>query len=286
VFASSTPEDTEAQLRALLLTADVTTGCRINGARCEFGTVYAAPSKSDRASIAALVAVGTKTLEQCAKQPDQDGCIIARRRFTYARGTTLRFEMRLDLDCQGKACDAYNTCSKGSCGSSEVRCEGTACDVSPDAGVAPVPFSDAGSSDTGVADDAGQHEGGPTDSGADSALSPSCPASSRCRQMDMSFRACAGNEVCCVNPYGAPGPPGCVSMASPCAFKGCCSGDARCGAGLQCCIVTGGSACVAEGTCPIETRPCDSTSDCGDPAYECIGRPPLFGFFGNCTKVR
>jgi hypothetical protein len=280
VFVSDSAEQTEVQLRSLQLAADTVSTCVKQGDRCTFGTLYIAPGTTDRGYVTAVVALGTKTLEQCAKAPEQRGCIVARRRFTYQAKSTLQVEMQLDLDCQGIACDAFNTCNAGVCTTSELRCTGANCTLAADAG-API----ASANDAGLPRDT---RGTLPEAGA---VGP-CPLKQSCRLRGSgdgggadSFK-CFELQQCCLPPPGtSTSPTGRCATSCLVEAYGCCSASVACGAPYECCLRGAESTCVAIGTCDANNLGCTTSAECRKPAPNCTPGAPAdaFGYPGSCT---
>ena len=163
ITVGADPSATEARVREQYVTA-TTSAC--DPATRTIGTLVLTPGDSDSASVVVVVAYDQVAASSC-KPPAYQGCIVARRRFTFASHTHLTMPITLDPDCKDVPCDAFSTCRTGVCFDSNVACSGDACNepgatpdggtseagvVVPDAGV-DAPTDGDGASDSGTAAD-------------------------------------------------------------------------------------------------------------------------------------
>lgn len=141
------------------------------------GSLVVTPG-GDRASVMIIGAPEGKQLSTCMP-PLYRGCIVARRAFSFIDATTLKIPVSLDIECRDVPCDAFTTCKKGFCYSSELECSDSDCRLKgelPDGGVdkeaavlvdgSPDPMRDAATDGSGTD---GSVESG-TDSGIDSGI--------------------------------------------------------------------------------------------------------------------
>jgi hypothetical protein len=286
-------------------------GCTVSGDRCTFGTLAFAPAGGSKAAITAVLALRGKSVDECAAEPNQKGCIIARRRFSYERGQTAEIEVQLDLDCDGVACSVYSTCKSGTCQDSctGANCEpplpidaavppqdGQASDVGGDGPSSDSGFIDAGADgtvqDTGAADtgtdagDSGVSDTGPDarDAAPDAPGGGMCPALTNCGPPAVQGSNCSriglvcrGSVPNCAAERDGAGPP-----------ELCCTAAALCPAGTVCCIddrdfINQGnrSICALPANCPAMTRLCQQDLDC-EPGYLC--QPNVTASFYGHTK--
>lgn len=118
----------------------------------EMGDLVVVPRKDRSASVRvrAVLAI-TKQATACTVA-EPDGCIFARREFSFVRGRSLEVPVVLHAACIGVPCDEESTCNAlGRCVSARLdaaSCAGGACDVEgegpPPVGGAPVASSDGG----------------------------------------------------------------------------------------------------------------------------------------------
>lgn len=232
------------------------------------GTLTLTPGGESGGTVVATLALRGKRPEDCLRDPAVTGCITARRRFAFLDHTPLAIEISLDLDCEGKACDAFTTCSRGSCVDARVECEASGTCSEPghslDGGLLP---------DAPAIPDAGPIPLPDGSGPLDGATPDLCPARSTCR----SGAGCATAELCCLftgagsTCSGSDGGNG-----GACVVKGCCAADAPCPAGFECCAEAGQTTCVA-GTACLAPRPCATGADCraGEVCSPLLGAPPL-----------
>ncbi len=217
------------------------------------GTLTLTPGGESGGTVVAVLALRGKRPEDCLRDPSVAGCITSRRRFAFLDHTPLALEISLDLDCEGKVCDAFTTCSRGSCVDARVECEsnGTCSEPGrtldggllpdapaiPDAGPLPLP-------DTGV-----QLDAGPIPTAA-------CPAQQACR----GGLGCLAPSQCCL--FSGNGTScGLPAASVSCGVTGCCASDAPCPTSDECCLRGGATVCVVKGTCN-DARPCGTSADC------------------------
>jgi hypothetical protein len=279
IVTGSVASDTEARAREGSLVA-TQTGC---GTGESMGTLVLARDSNDRGSILAVLALRGKSPDSCLRNPSQMDCITARRRFAYVKQTPLTMPILLSLDCAGVACDAFSTCSRGTCKDSEVRCEdnGT-CPTEPGADGG-APTDDAGSAD---AHGGGDANAGDASDGGTVIPSSSCPARPACVGM---LGPCKANEFCCLfRPTPSP-TISCVqepvdTNSGTCVTYGCCASDAPCKApNEECCLDTiqKKTTCVAKNSCAFgNPRPCKIAADCRS-GEACSGRGQPLSVTGN-----
>lgn len=116
------PADTEEKVRSKFPNAQ-TTDC--DGATSRIGTLVVTPSEDDRASVIVVTSYGKRGDPTECQPPDYRDCIVARRQFTFTKHRRLSLPITIDPTCVNVPCDAFSTCRKGSCFSSEAEtCEG------------------------------------------------------------------------------------------------------------------------------------------------------------------
>jgi len=94
--------------------------CQADGS---LGTIFLAPG-SDRGVVLVRAGVGARRAVDCAP-PGYEGCIVARRRFSYVDHTTLKLTVQLNQDCLNVPCGTFSTCVTGKCIESLVSsCDG------------------------------------------------------------------------------------------------------------------------------------------------------------------
>jgi hypothetical protein len=225
------------------------------------GTLTLTPgTNATGGSFVAVLSLRGKRPEACLADPATPGCITARRQFAFLTHTPLALRVALDLDCEGKACDAFTTCNRGSCVDARVDCK--------DTGECTEPVRDGGPlTPTDAAQDAGER-----DASREGAVPlDECPAQTRCRR----GAGCTAPEECCLymsfgDVCGRKG----TSMA--CAIAGCCAPDAPCPAGYECCFGDAETRCVPKNTCLAGSRPCSEDRDCRtDERCGSVSGPPL-----------
>jgi hypothetical protein len=249
-------------VRGRVAAGELTATQRGCGNRPLIGTLTLTPAADSGGTVVGVLALRGKRPEECLRDPASTGCITARRRFVFLKRTSLGMNIDLDLDCEGKACDAFTTCSRGTCVDARVDCtENGTC-------------GEPGLTPNGNAGDGG----GPVDARVDGPpLAAACPAQAVCRGGD-GGRGCTLPEQCCLfsafgNLCGVPG------SSSQCASAGCCASDAPCPTGLECCYEGSATRCAVKGTC-LGSRPCETVADCrtgeGCGNSATAGGPPLY----------
>jgi uncharacterized membrane protein YgcG len=143
VVTGSLASETEARAKEGSLVA-TREGCTPGDS--SMGTLVLARDSNDRGSLVAVLALRGKSPDSCLLDPKQLDCITARRRFAYISHTPLTMSVTLSLDCAGVACDAFSTCSLGTCKDSEVRCNDGSC-IEPGADGGQPSSGDAGQLD-------------------------------------------------------------------------------------------------------------------------------------------
>jgi hypothetical protein len=97
----------------------------------DIGTLVVTPGQMTGA-VVVIGAVG-KSATDCV-DGHYDGCIIARRSFSFVRHTPLRIPIELDVDCENVPCDSTSTCVHGHCKSAVVDCSSGTCIDKADGG--------------------------------------------------------------------------------------------------------------------------------------------------------
>lgn len=216
----------------------------------DIGTLVVTPSEPQTGAVTVVVGWAKDPVE--CTPPMFEGCIVARRRFSFIESTPLVVPIVIDPNCKDVPCDAFSTCSRGLCFDSKVECEGSSCTepgeqrdgapADPDSAVipdAPQPPRDSGA-----------------DADADGGDAPVCVNNVlRCTDGAM----CAPGEVCCGIGPGA----SCTQPANcPTAFRLCCTA----------------ADCASSGTCssdpsnqtprpPAQCLPFDAGVDAGTSAF-------------------
>lgn len=228
------------------------------------GTLTLTPGGESGGTVVATLALRGKRPEDCLRDPAAAGCITSRRRFAFLEHTALSIELSLDLDCEGKACDAFTTCSRGSCVDARVECEANGACSEPghrlDGGLLP---------DAPTVPDAGTDASVPLDA---SSLEL-CPTRKTCRN----GLGCPSTDLCCLfTDFGAT----CSGTGGvgACAARGCCAADAPCPTGFECCAESGQTTCVPGKAC-TGLRPCATGTECraGEVCTTLVGAPALSG---------
>jgi hypothetical protein len=243
----------------IALHAVTTTTTQCDAATGEIGTLVVTPS-GDSGAVTVVVGYARNPID-CVP-PLFEGCIVARRRFTFIESRPLQIPIVIDPDCKNVPCDALSTCSRGVCFDAEVDCAGGECekpgeqlDGAPDDDAAVVPDAPQPARD-GAPDaptDGPVPEGGP-----DAGDAPYC----------------MGTTLMC-RPYssGAPTTPP-YQVCTECCDRAGQAG--RCGGGPPC--YTGGYVryCCLDGDCGLG-RTC-----LADPEAPGSGPPPP-GTVGRCS---
>ena len=222
ITVGADPSATEARVREQYVTA-TTSAC--DPATRTIGTLVLTPGDSDSASVVVVVAYDQVAASSC-KPPAYQGCIVARRRFTFASHTHLTMPITIDPDCKDVPCDAFSTCRTGVCFDSNVACSGDACN---EPGATP----DGGTSEAGVVvPDAGvdaptDGDGAITDGARDGATD-------------------SGTAADCVLPSDTL----------------VCGGLACTGSAVSCCGTTSANAACNSPSCAGTTRYCCHSTDC------------------------
>ena len=265
------PEATEKKVASY-----ITTSTR----QCDHGlvgTLVVTPG-GDRAAI---VVVAQLTDEQCTP-PDYKGCIVGRRSFNFIDHVALDIPIDLDLDCANKPCDKDNTCKKGLCVESSLRCEddgtctgegmasdsdGGPLDASIDATLPNDAGIDTGTDATIPVADARLDAMGNADSGA--GCGPGTPPNTCCNTKAFGkcgSGSCGGTQFCC-HPYAEGGivdTSMCLNNGDYCPGAAACCNGTDCG-GDQCCVSDlFSSALSTRISCFLSGMPCrDQSMDTG-----------------------
>ncbi len=201
------PSATESRVSDEYVTA-ATAAC--DPATRAIGTLVITPGDSDSASVVVVVAYDQRAASAC-KPPAYKGCIVARRRFTFAAHTRLAMPITIDPDCKDVPCDAFSTCRTGVCFDSSVSCSGDACNepgATPDGGTSeagvvtpdasfdgPVPDGALDGALDGASD--GASDGaldGATDGAAESGVDASIGTAADCNYLDGDSLVCGGGK--------------------------------------------------------------------------------------------
>lgn len=247
----------------------------------EVGTLVVTPS----GNAGAVMVLASYTDAKCIG-PKYEGCIVARRRFSFIENVPLRVPITLEASCKDVPCNALSSCRSGVCVTSETDCssDGT-CEaisepvIAPDGGTVAPPLDatiDAPVNDTGIPPtDSGTDAPIVADSGPDVLVGPSfpdsgnnCPASAAgpdCFDMPGLVCCAQGQAFLCIQDGGCTGGP---------AFP--CTGREHCGAGFCCApqiAVPMGptSSCFIDPTCGDSgVVLCNGEADC-PPGRTCDG---------------
>lgn len=261
------PRATEEEVTSGFVSAK-TNAC--DGATNKIGTLIITPSDSGKAAVIVVVGYKGKDPTTC-RSPLYEGCIVARRRFVFAEHTRLRMPINIDPDCANVPCDAFSTCNRGTCVSSETKCSDSECETPgtlPDGGLDegsivldanPAPPDAPASTDGGLEDGSG----GDGDAG-------------------LNGSSCNGTNLLCGNTGGT-----CIGPSSCC--SGVCGPQNSCAPNTQLCCMSGttpecpathrcersasAQASGTPGVCvPTTTNPpsCNATDDvvCGQPCVQ------------------
>lgn len=248
------PSQTESRVRESYVHASTKQCDEVTRA---IGTLVVTPGDDgDRASVVVVVAYDPKISgPEACQPPGYDGCIVARRRFNFAKHKRLTMPITIDPECKDRACDAFSTCRQGFCFSSEVDTSapsggggGAGGQIlepgeTPDGGTNPdaaVPVTDGGDIDP------------PPDSGSDGSTDAGGTDSST-DAGGYSTPFCSGTTLYCNMSSGSP---------STCALSD---------GGRNACCATGGPTPMCTPACVAPDRYCCSSADCGD--NECCGLP-------------
>ena len=231
ITVGTDPSATEARVREQYVTA-TTSAC--DPATRTIGTLVLTPGDSDSASVVVVVAYDQVAASSC-KPPAYQGCIVARRRFTFASHTHLKMTITIDPDCKDVPCDAFSTCRTGVCFDSNVACSGDACN---EPGATP----DGGTSEAGVVvPDAGVDA--PTDGAGDGAITDGAITDGA----SLDGATDSGTAADCVLP----------SDTLVCGGGLACTGSA-----VSCCGTTSANATCNLAPCAGTTRYCCRSTDC------------------------
>lgn len=239
------------------------------------GTLVVTPGESGRGAVVVVVGVDGRSAKSCVP-PRYEGCIVARRRFSFSESTSLRMPITIDRACIDVSCDPSSTCRAGACFVSEVApdaCPNGVCDE-------PGELPNGGTSDASVVPDTGtQGDGGapppppnpPSDGGlpatdAGEDIGPGdplyCdPINIRCYQETTEKLTACASGSCCDLTTDEPGPPNDFARCSALA----CAGSTR-------------TYCCTDDDCP-QARPCvqrvgNKAGRCAPEGFGCIyGRP-------------
>lgn len=243
------------------------------------GTLIVTPGDTGRGAVVVVVGYRGATPESC-KPPKYDGCIVARRRFSFAEHTSLEMPITIDPDCAGVECPVDATCRAGACFGSEVavgeRCPGGVCeqpgeppkgvillDGAPPDARPPVPVGDSGvpigSNDAGTIINGGSgppagHTGPWCNPLSNNLWCPTAPAGAGHVQ-------CGDGTRCCELPSGDVS---CTSVQAACGTRPryCCE-DADCGGGV---CTRANQEPGTVGRCQVGSLTCDGAQiRCPDP---------------------
>ena len=135
LVVSGDPASAEARVQQGFYAAQ-TTACDANR---WIGSLVVTPG-DDRAAVIVIAPPAGASISQC-QPPKYAGCIVARRAFSFISHVGLKIPISLDVECKDVPCDAFSTCRKGSCYSSETSCDDTGTCLGagelPDGGLSP-----------------------------------------------------------------------------------------------------------------------------------------------------
>jgi hypothetical protein len=249
------PFDTERRLETGFVSAKTTSCDDTTG---DIGTLVVTPSDKGKGSVIVVVGYKGKDPATC-RPPLYTDCIVARRFFAFADHTRLVMPITIDPDCANVPCDAFSTCSKGTCFSSDTSCSGAGCEIPgelPDGGVDEASVVDPDASGFGDGSLPPEKDGGPTvDGGSDSG-----PTGTYCQA--------SNTLVCSGTPCTPTGPACCVNNGGTCALdcpqppsnRYCCT-TADCAADQHC----DRGASPSPGACVSNQPPIDSGAEGGTP---------------------
>lgn len=256
ITVGALPEVTEQRVFDGYVTAK-TNDCDVG--TNDIGTLVITPSDGERAAVVIVVGYGVDPTT--CRPPKYKGCIVARRRFAFAKHRRLVMPITIDPDCADVPCDAFSTCNKGQCYDSETDCSNGGCERPgelPDGAVdeASIHVPDASQFDGGPsAIDGGDGGDGstPTDGGNDG----SNPIDSGPQTYCQSGVTLICSNVQCQNPTPqcCPNPPGAAGCRMTCDApedRLCCT-NADCPASYHC---NGGN----PGTCVSDITPDDAST--------------------------
>lgn len=309
-----------AAVEARVASGDITTKtATCDSSAQRIGTLVVTPGESGRGAVVVVVGYRGTSPDTC-KPPKYDGCIVARRRFTFADHTSLRMPITIDPACASVDCGLDQTCRDGACFTSEIAidaCAGGVCDQpggrtgeTPDeAGTLPP----APPPDSGIKVGEGPPVGTPlpwcspvnalwcNDDANAAAQCPICcergPARGRCAVSTNECTSaqsycCQGsdcaNGVCVLpvdGPSGAPGrcSEGGVTCGSPPDSEIRC--PVPCGAGEACCgTAPGSAACASIDKCG-SFRFCCSDADCDGVPGSCVDQNSGGFIFRACVAA-
>jgi hypothetical protein len=255
----------EETMGSSYLTAEVTSCDGPN----RVGTLVVTPETGTGAIVVAASYSGVR-----CQPPKYEGCIVARRRFSFVEHTKLTLPITLEASCRDVPCNTFSSCRSGTCTNADSDCSNGDTCVSPAEPIIgndgkPIP------PDAGDVVDGGNDGGAPTDAGGDAndggsvttggnACPPAPPAASSSGGF-VPGPDCHPNGCCGYMFFScATVATGTCTMGAP-VFS--CTGRKHCGAGY-CCGRTGApsvatcmgdpTGCNLAGYVPV----CNNDGDC------------------------
>jgi hypothetical protein len=219
IAVGRTAEVAEEVMGSAFVTTEVTS--------CESATRVGTLVITPETNTGAIVVAASYTEQRCVP-PRYDGCVVARRRFTFVEHTKLTLPVTLEASCRNVPCGTFSSCRSGTCTDSDTAC---AADGACRSGAEPVFGPDGGdpNGDSGVPTDSDAGDGGSQTVGGNA-----CPPAATIGSpgpftpgMDCHPGGCCGYMFfSCV-----PQPSGTCTMGAP-VFG--CTGRKHCGAGYCC----------------------------------------------------
>lgn len=130
-------ETAESLLAGGNLTSEVTS-CE---SASRVGTLVITPDIGTGAIVIAASYTGARCIP-----PAYDGCIVARRRFTFVDNVALELPITLDAACRDVPCGVFSSCKSGTCvdSTTDCRADGTCSSLAEPGPVPTSPVDDAG----------------------------------------------------------------------------------------------------------------------------------------------
>jgi hypothetical protein len=224
----------------------------------QVGTLVVTPGPTGRAAVVVVAGIRRRASE-CTAANAYEGCVVARRTFSFIDHVPLTVPMPIDPACVDVPCDAESTCVGSACVPSELLCDDTGCSApgapgagasSPDAGADSAEPQSPGDASL---DDAAR-DSGPVPETCDPVCSPSptggerCAANKQvcCKTYDPSATtiscqtSCSGDRLCCV------GKSDCADSSSFCCTPKGGGQDTGCRALAECTVIL----CRTDADCP------------------------------------
>jgi hypothetical protein len=252
------PGEAEERVNASVYTA-APTSCE---SEARVGSLVITPGATRRGAVVLIAGLRRRATE-CNADNRYEGCVVARRAFSFLDRVALTVPVRIDPACVDIACDEGTTCEGGACVGSEVRCD--------EAGACEEPAADGGAPGGGSPEDGGDRDVGapPSDAGIDGnsvdppilPVDPTCDP--RCSTDPTYMKGCRAEETCCASG----GTVGCASSCLAPALTLCCVGKADCpDQSTVCCVRPGATTatCSSEEVCDPARILCRTANDCPD----------------------